>query len=340
MVELIDDRLVFSFPDVHPDARLTVTLQRTLRIPDNGKIYPLPPGLGTFPVRHVDDFSTTVPADWLVHGGVMVPMYQSEALWILFSSHWVGDRQVEYPFAIEVAAGKINAVTGERWTNELSDAPQNYAVAPRQPWLDGFAVEKGVIRQFVAMPLGSGYSAEEQITGAAAHGGLQILVHPMTRIEFDRRYPPRRRQEAAMAAPCAVETVACMASMGLAPGGRMKQEIYADPFGIDAWDRSARGRSFVHLVNSLVWEAMTDSKPPHPPITAALYHAHGLPWFDYYTEGAAALDGAAALKALKSIVEMSRQKGDVALPENQDVPAEPVVVLGPRRRHQVRDGRF
>ena len=33
-----------------------------------------------------------------------------------------------------------------------------------------------MIRQFVAMPLGAGYTAEEQITGEAEHGGLQIVV--------------------------------------------------------------------------------------------------------------------------------------------------------------------
>ena len=35
------------------------------------------------------------------------------------------------------------------------------------------------IRQFVAMPLGEGFTAEEQITGKAEHGGLQIIVYPM-----------------------------------------------------------------------------------------------------------------------------------------------------------------
>ena len=46
MIELKRDRLVFSFPDVHPEARLAIDFQRTLRIPDDGKTYPLPPGLG------------------------------------------------------------------------------------------------------------------------------------------------------------------------------------------------------------------------------------------------------------------------------------------------------
>ena len=52
-------------------------------------------------------------------------------------------------------------------------------VVPNQPWLDGYCVEKGVIRQFIAMPLGKGYTAEEQLTGAAKHGGLQVSVCPM-----------------------------------------------------------------------------------------------------------------------------------------------------------------
>jgi hypothetical protein len=33
---------------------LNITFLRTLRIPDDGKTYPLPPGLGRFPVRRVD----------------------------------------------------------------------------------------------------------------------------------------------------------------------------------------------------------------------------------------------------------------------------------------------
>ena len=33
MIELRNDRLVFSFPEVHPGARFAVGFQRTLRIP-------------------------------------------------------------------------------------------------------------------------------------------------------------------------------------------------------------------------------------------------------------------------------------------------------------------
>ncbi len=121
---------------------LTITFHRTLRIPDDGRTYPLPAGLGAFPLRSVDDFPATAPASWLQRGGVVMPMYQSEAPWISFSAR--------YPFAVKLAAGKINAVSGAAWTAELHRAPQDYVVVPGQPWLDGFSVGAGLIRQFVA----------------------------------------------------------------------------------------------------------------------------------------------------------------------------------------------
>lgn len=78
MIDLQRDTLVFSFPEVHQEAKLTIDFQRTLRIPDDGKDYPLPPGLDRFPTRLVDDFPDGVPPSWLEHGGVLLPMYQSE----------------------------------------------------------------------------------------------------------------------------------------------------------------------------------------------------------------------------------------------------------------------
>src|ERR1700722_13861252 len=117
MIELKNDHLLFSFPDVHPSAKLEVTFQRTLRIPDDDKTYPLPPGLGAFPLRHVDDCADNVPPAWLEHGGVMLPMYQSEAMWLCFSGGNDAERGVQYPCAIKVATGKIDAVTGKDWSN-------------------------------------------------------------------------------------------------------------------------------------------------------------------------------------------------------------------------------
>ena len=269
MIELKSNRLVVSFPEVSRDAVLTIDFQRTLRIPDDGKDYPLPPGLGSFPLRHIDDHAERVPAPWLNRGGVLLPMYQSEALWLNFTAQRVADRETSYPFAVKVATGKINAATGESWREGLSRNPQDYLVIPTQPWLDGYCVAKGIIRQFVAMPLGEGYTVEEQLTGEAEVGGLQIEVFPMKRAVFERRFPivPRRPYTG----HAVLSGRAHGFEMGLAPGGRMRQEIYKDPYSIHDWDGDHRSRCFVHLVNSVGWWQLTGERPPSKPLSAKEY---------------------------------------------------------------------
>lgn len=346
MIELQHDHLQFSFPDVHGSARLVIDFKRTLRIPDDDRVHRLPPGLGRFPLRHVDDAAGKAPASWLERGGVMLPMYQAEALWIRFEPGH-DPRRGTYPFAIRVAAGKVNAVTGQQWTAGLHESPQDYVVAPEQPWLDGFCVSRGTIRQFVAMPLGQGYTAEEQITDAAEYGGLQIDVYPMKREVFERRFPVRARSasmgnfdEAVMLLP-SMDAMPCASpDMGLAPGGRMKQTIHEDPFDFDDWDRTNTARCFVHIANSQVWQILTGEMPPTKPPTAADYTAAGLPWFDYYSEKPA-LGGSPILRGLKSVLQMGRKKNEMPLPENTPVMGEAVVPIGHRRvGNQVREGQF
>lgn len=337
MIELRNDSLAFSFPEVHADARLEVEFQRTLRIPDDGKSYPLPPGLGRFPLRHVDDFAGRIPAEWVQHGGVMLPMYQAEALWINFRS------PTGYPFAVKVATGKINAVTGESWRDGLNRGPQDYVAVPGQPWLDGYVVEKGFIRQFVAMPLGAGYTAEEQVTGKAEHGGLQVMAFPLKHEVWERILAERARQRAEMAAMprapmMASAPAAAGMAMGLGAGGRMKQEIYTDHRPLEEWDLRTSGRCFVHIANSLVWRSVTGTQPPTVPPTSAEYTRAGLPWFDYYAEGREAVEGSGILAGIRSIFSLGKEKGDVPLPENEPVEVGHVVAL--RENATVREGTF
>jgi len=350
MIELKGDRLTFSFPEVHPGARLEVEFQRTLRIPDDHRDYPLPPGLGRFPLRHVDDFGSRVPERWLERGGLLLPMYQSEALWLNFNPHYVMAHQTGYPFALKIAAGKINAVTGDPYGDELGKQPQDYVVAPEQPWLDGYCVDDGVIRQFVAMTLGEGYTAEEQLGGTAEHGGLQVIAYPMKREVFERRFPKSRVLDtlhralgapAPGAMPCEA-MAACAPDLGLAAGGRMKQEIYDDPFDFDDWDSDHSSRCFIHLANSLVWRAITDEEPPTVPPTAKEYERAGLPWFETYSDGKplGALDK--LKKQLKSIAQVATTKQQQPLPENESVDVKDKVIalrVG-LKRGQVREGRF
>ena len=342
MVELKRNQLVFSFPEVHEDAVLSIDFQRTLRIPDDGETYPLPPGLDSFPLEHVDDHRANVSKKWIEHGGVMLPMYQSEALWLSFDENYNSSRETSYPFAIKVGAGKIDAVTGESWADALHEKPQDYLVSPEQPWLDGYCVEKDYIRQFVAMPLGSGYSAEEQLSGESTHGGMQLIVYPMKGAVYEKLFPINSFEDRCSSdMEAALQINYCMSpcsspSMGLAPGGRMHQEIYEDPFDFSAWEQESASRCFVHMANSLVWRSITGKEPPTVPFSSKEYTEAGLPWFKHYSD-AKALEGSKQLNGLKSVAEMGEIKGEVPLPENESVDPENIVKLG---KNLVREGLF
>ena len=235
--------------------------------------------------------------------------------------------------AVKVAAGKVNAVNGEPWTNELDFARQDYLEVPGQPWLDGFCVAEGKVRQFVAMPLGRGYTAEEQVTGAAEHGGIQLLVRPLKRKVWERRLERQRKMRARWAAED-VPMEACaapLADMGLAPGGSIRQQINEAVERPGDWDPDARSRCFVHIADSLAWRAVTGEAPPVPPPTAADYADAGLPWFDWYDDRPA-LAGSSVLAGLASVRALGARRGEAPLPENEGVePPEPAA-LRPRRR--------
>jgi hypothetical protein len=220
-------------------------------------------------------------------GGVFIPMYQREALWMSFHSPQL--------MAVKVGIGKIDVLTGKRWSEPLTKRPQNYLVCPDQPWLDGINAGDGFICQFVAMPLGMGYTVEGQLTGEEAEGGIQIKA-------FASKLPP---QVVERTKAYSVDTMAApSASMGLGAGGKMKQEIYPDEYGIDTWDTDRSGRVFVHIANSMVWRDITGEAPPPTPISASLYTEYGFPWFDLYDEGKGDIKGSDVLGSVKTVKEL------------------------------------
>lgn len=307
MITLERQQLVIRFPDIHKHATARISFQRTLRIPDDGKDYPLPPGMGEFPLHHVEDYQAKLPEGWARHGGVFMPMYQSEALWINFES----GRQ-DYPIAVQIAAGKINAVNGEPWQEEMQFEPQGYAVIGQQPWLDGFCIEKGRIRQFVAAPLGEGITVEEQLTGEAEFGGIQIKAWPLKAEVYEKslRGRPAFLEDAEpemVMARMSVESESF--DMGLGMGGSMQQEIYDDMFRPDQWDTSVSSRCYVHLLNSVAYAGVTGHLPPHRPYDASDYAQAGLPWFDYYSDQAA-LAGSDKFKDLKTWKDFQDENAD------------------------------
>jgi hypothetical protein len=188
------------------------------------------------------------------------------------------------------------------------------------------------------MPLGEGFTAEEQLTGKAEFGGLQLCVYPMKR-DF---YAAWRREMESYPIPtfmrCQTKVEEPSLALGLAPGGLMRQEIYKDRHGLTAWDHSAMLRCFIHLVNSEQYHGITGYAPPDPPPTAQSYTEAGLPWFDYYDADKEALAGAPPLAKLDSVASKMIKSGKEALKGNNPVEPKRIVVLGPKNR--VSDGRW
>lgn len=282
-----------------------VTFQRTLRIPDDGNEYPLPPGLGEFPILRVDDFKDTVPKSWLERGGFFIPMYQREALWMSF------DTPYHRACAVKIGIGEIDAISGKKLHGRLNKKKQNYVVTPDQPWLDGINSGKGFIRQFVAMPLGMGYTVEGQLSGEEKFGGMQIQVFEPKPGKFSNK---RSRGSDSDLLMCCCES----SSMGLGAGGKMRQEIYPDPHGVDTWDLENSAKVVVHIVNSMEFRRITGHEPPPTPISAEQYTGYGLPWFDLYDEGKGDIDPGEAFKKVKSIKQMDKKKGFA--PQQDDDP--------------------
>jgi hypothetical protein len=331
---------------LHDDAvrigPLTIHFHRTLRLPDDGRSYPLPPSLGRFPLHRVADHAERVPESWRGDGGVFIPMHQREALWLGF------DGRADDPVALKVAAGMRNALTGEAWDERIeAGRDQDYVVVPGQPWLDGFNCGTGVIRQFIAMPLGMGYTAEGQLSGEETFGGIQLVAF-------------RAREGAIPPAPAWAEGVVCEAlalpappayspsdgvvaasashgrvqgpgaEMGLAAGGRMRQDIHPDEHGPDVWDTGRAGRLFVHIVDAGMYQQITGRPAPATPISAQTYADHGLPWFEEYS-GAGDIAPSDALAGLRSVAEKDAEHGFTLQDDGSVEVPEHLVVKLPSR---------
>jgi hypothetical protein len=188
-----------------------VRFVRTLRLPETGT-HPLPPGLGEFPVRRVSDYPDTVPEQWRARGGVMLPVYLREAMWLSFGA-------TTEPAALQVGVGKVCAVSGKPWSDRLTRDPQNYVVLPRQPWLDGINSGKGTVRQFVAVPLGLGATVEGQVTGEEVWGGVQLQSFELVEERLAQWREEQRRLRSAAAGPAMGYGAAMPMAMAAAPGG-------------------------------------------------------------------------------------------------------------------------
>ncbi|KAF8969629.1 hypothetical protein BDZ97DRAFT_1794340 [Flammula alnicola] len=150
-----------------------IGFQRTIRVPDNDKIHALPPDVGPFSLYNTADLVDRLPRSVVLKGGICIAMYQREAMWISFSPI--------APCAVKVSVGGINALSGTA-QNVTIPGKQDYLALSGGPtgqiWLDGISTAPGIVKQFVAIPLGHGLTVEGQLTGQETQGGVQFDVYP------------------------------------------------------------------------------------------------------------------------------------------------------------------
>ncbi len=295
-----------------------ISFQRTLRIPDDGRTYPLPPGFGRFPVHRVRDFAARLPTAWRRRSGVFIAMHQREALWLAFDGFsW-------HPVAVQIGVGGVNAVSGGPWREKLSATPQNYLVCPDQLWLDGINTRRRIVRQFVAMPLGEGRTVEEQLTGRASRGGIQVRVFDAKPGRFPAN-PPRD-----LLVPGGLP-FASAESMGLGAGGKMRQALYPDRHGVRTWNPVAGAEIEVHILNSAEFSLVTGEAMPPTPISARVYSDLGLPWFALYDDAFGAVAGSKRLARVRSGRELDARAGESTKEDSVTIAPEQVRRIRPRR---------
>ena len=222
------------------------------------------------------------------------------------------------------------------WMNHLNTDPQDYAVSCRsnRGWM-GIAWRRGSFASSWRCRWGDGYTVEEQLTGEAEHGGLQLIAYPMKA----ERYEEMLAKQSAAAPPDEFVAYSPIdsASMGLAPGGRMRQEIYDDDYGLDAWDQRHASRCFVTIANSVQWMALTGERPPTEAPTTSAYASAGLPWFDYFGGDLTAIAETDKLRGIASVAEIGAANGESPLPENESADVDRVISLRRPGSNQVRE---
>ncbi|KAL4774496.1 hypothetical protein BDW60DRAFT_205069 [Aspergillus nidulans var. acristatus] len=302
-------------------------------MPDDDKIHPLPASRGLFPLYNVEAFASQLPERITKRGGIFFPMWQREALWIQFNNRGANTR-----YAIRVNIGHINAVSGLD-IYKVSDK-QDYLVVPGQKWLDGISVSPGVVRQFVAMPLGAGYTPEDQVSGKEKFGGIQIEVIPSYeqythafrystegRVKYAAEYDTpgdyalkdgdrqrlHRNGWAGAGSPSrsyrASSRTIDLREMGIAAGGKLVQDIVQDSSQKGIWDTARTRLLDIHILQPSDFEAVTHIVPPRAPITIEEYIEAGIPFYAVEEDPDQRLDGSATLAGIKSISAMDNEVG-------------------------------
>jgi hypothetical protein len=178
--------------DEYDGSSIDISLNRTLRVPEDGNVYDHPALFGPFPLLNVDLLQDKLPDLMARKSGLLIPMFAREALSIGFKTdslrsaknNFNQSQRSNQSFPIKIMAGSVNTISGgleEGYDRgRQREKQQDCVVAPWQGRVDGFFAKAGVniVHQFVSMPVFSGYAAESQLKGEDNFGGIQLAIAP------------------------------------------------------------------------------------------------------------------------------------------------------------------
>src|SRR5690606_14452742 len=170
-----------------------VAFQRTLRVPDDDRDYRLP-DLGRAPLHALH-----------AQGMFALPLQPAEALWLSFMAPW------EYPFAVKVECGGVDALTGEPARDGLHRELQDYVPVPAQSWLDGIRRAPHYVQQMTS----------DSCASRAGGCHLRISVYPAL-ANTDTVPHPR-----------GASPVCYAGDVAAAPGMRLHDDVMQDALGVE-----------------------------------------------------------------------------------------------------------
>ena len=144
-------------------------------------------------------------------------------------------------FGVRVFTGALNAVSGQKFSTpaERSSCSQDHVVIPFQTRLDGFRHTSGQqIKEFAAMPMGSGYSVESQLSSEEV-GGLQLYVAP--RFAKDVKFTRLAAADGVLE-PLQLSLMRSPRELDLAPGIALRMSENGKTTYVAPWDWESKSR--------------------------------------------------------------------------------------------------
>lgn len=274
-----DSNIIVDLRDAAgPTAVLSLELQKTKRIPEDGKAHGLPPYGGALPLSLARNATQRfIPREWLKRDVVLAPVANTQAMWVNFTNPTrfspFSEAAASYPFAIIMATGGVNVFDAKPWTDQLRADPvtrqQNYVTSGslfrsgHQRWVDGYKVRDGVVRQFVATSRGSGTSIEEYLTGQVRWGGIQIAVYPLKAEVWERvkgSYMASGTRSRGLGGTRSARSL----EMDMSAGGEIQQQIEFPAFAPSDYDQAKGVRFWITMVEHDAWPYLMGTQAPRP----------------------------------------------------------------------------